>query len=362
MDRDQVWEKIKNDNSQLYGQPILDVFLQTTDSLSEPHFLELNKNQIDKLTGDTIYSLLYYASDINKIADLIGHNINKISVNHVYTLLEKDENDIKNINIYNGLDAALEKRKSYQRRDAIFQYKNINNDRDIYSLLSYIPYDLDYLNKTIEKIGEEKLNYLEPHSILRLLKNFLNFDDSGDAFELFANKLGSGIEKIPADKVIELIPAPSTKPDEGTDRLEKVMKSLGKENLSKLEDKSIKSLLSHGSMKLRKKISGLLGQEINKLSDGSIDELVESIFININKDPNALAKMVDVVGEERFINWLDSTMGKETISSFKNGINMAKNEILKKAQSWQAPTLKNNIEIKEQMLDSLYKRLGRTND
>lgn len=362
MDRDKIWQQIKNDDSQLYGQPILDVFLQTTDFLSEPHFLELNKNQIDKLTGDAIYSLFYYASDIKKIADLIGQNINKISVNHVYTLLEKDENDIKNTNIYNGLDAALEKRKSYQRRDAIFQYKNINNDRDVYSLLSYMPNDLNYLKKTVEKIGEEKLKYLEPHSILRLLKNFLNFDESGDAFAFFANKLGSSIEKIPADKIVELIPAPSAKADEGLDRIEKIMKSLGKENLSKLEDKGIKGLLSHGSMNLRKKTSELLGREIDKLSDRSIDELVESVFINISKDPNALAKMVDIIGEEKFAKWFNSPSGKETISSFKNGINIAKNDMLKKAQSWQAPSLKNNIEIKEQLLSALYRRLGQTNE
>lgn len=362
MNRDEVWKKIKNDNSQLYGQPILDVFLQTTDFLSETHFLELNKNQIDKLTGDTIYSLLYYATDVKKIAHLIGQNINKISANHVYTLLEKDENEIKNTNIYSGLDAALEKRKSYQRRDAIFQYKNINNDRDIYSLLSYIPNDLDYLNKTIEKIGEEKLKYLESHSILKLLKKFLNFDDSGDTFEFFANKLGPNVEKIPGDKIFELIPPPSNKPDEGLDRLEKVIKTITKKSLSKLDEKDIKGLLNHGSMKFRKKMADLLGEEMNRLSDRSIDELLDSVFVGFNNDTNALAKMVDVIGEERFVKWLDSPAGRETISSFKKGIDTTKNEILKKAQSWQIPTLKKNVEIKDQMLDGLYKRLGRTNE
>jgi hypothetical protein len=347
MNRDQVWEKIKNDNSKMYGQPMLDVFLQVTDSLSEKHFLELSKTQIEKLNGDVLYGLLYYAGDIKKIADLISQNINKISEHHVYELLKKDNREI-------GQRTA----GNYLRRDAILQYKNINNDRDIYSLIYYCSHTIDALRDLLEKIGQDKLKYLEPRTMHRLLKHFLSFGENAEAFELFAKSLKENINKLPKDGIAELIPAQKPNQDQkDLVRLEKVVKLLGSENLNKLQDNDIKNLLNYGSLEFLKKLGELLGDIRDRLSDNSIDQILDHIFVSRFNDHLALAKMVDVIGEKRALKFFNSTQGNKTIEEMKRGINIAKEELIKNKESWKRNSLQNSLNIKEQMLNSLEERI-----
>ena len=45
MNKDEVWEKIKEDKSKIYNQNVLDVFLQVTDNLRLSHYLELTEKQ-----------------------------------------------------------------------------------------------------------------------------------------------------------------------------------------------------------------------------------------------------------------------------------------------------------------------------
>lgn len=349
VDRDEIWQQIKNDKFEIYGQSMLDVFLQVTDSISEPHFFELNKDQISKLSGDAIYTLLYYADDVKKIADLIGHNINKLSVNHVYELLKKDNNQISNIAIRSGEEAAKLARQKYRRRNAILEYKNINNDRDIYSLLAICPDRIECIKDTLDVIGEERLNYLEPISIYKILHRLRSLDHTGEAFELFAKKLKSNIEKIPEGKVIELIPSFRGGTEGSTwtaelNYLEKIMKSLGEKNLNKLDDKAIKHLLTYGPIKFREKIASVLGDLRNKLSDESISTLVDEAM----RSPSSSSKIIDLVGEERFKKWFGSPEGQKEIGGWKRVIDL---------QDKKQHTQK-YLDLFKQNLDSLYRRLG----
>lgn len=370
MNRDEVWEQIKNDKSAIYGQPIFDVFLQVVDHISEHHFFELNKDQISKLTGDAIYSLLYYASDVKKIADLIGQNINKLSEQHVYELLKKDKAEITNAG-YSAMQqassrdisydvaraASAEFTSKYLRRDAILEYKNTNNDRDIYALLSIHSNHINNvsdLNKIIEKIGEEKLNYLSPISISKLLKDFSNLDKTGDSFEFFAKKLKSNLEKIPDDKVVELIPVFQGGAEGGDtwtmelNRIEKIMKALGEHNLNKLNDKAIKHLLTYGPIKFREKIASVLGDLKNKLSDDSIsalfDEAMRSTWMS--------RVLIDLVGQERFNKWFESPEGQREIGEWKRVISLRD-----KKQHTQK-----NLDLFRQNLNTLYQKLGHSNE
>lgn len=368
MNKDEVWEQIKNDKSEIYGRPMLDVFLQVADQLSEPHFFELNKEQRNKLSGDVIYSLLYYATNIKKIADLIGQNINKLSEQHVYELLKKDKSEITNagysamqkassrgISYDVGSAASTEFASKYLRKDAILEYKNTNNDRDIYALLSIHSNNINNmsdLNKIIEKIGEEKLNYLSPISISKLLKDFSHLDRTGDCFEFFANKLGSNIEKIPDDSVVELIPTfqggvGNTWTME-LNRIEKIMKALGEHNLNKLNDKAIKHLLTYGPIKFREKIASVLGDLRNKLSDDSISALVDEAM----RSPSSSSKIIDLIGEERFKKWFKSSEGQKEIEEWKRVIDL---------QDKKQHTQK-NIDLFKQNLESIYQKLGHSNE
>jgi hypothetical protein len=45
MTKDEIFEKIKNDNSKIYGQPIFDMFLQLSDDISYKHFSSLPDNK-----------------------------------------------------------------------------------------------------------------------------------------------------------------------------------------------------------------------------------------------------------------------------------------------------------------------------
>jgi hypothetical protein len=51
MNKNEIWEEIKQDKSIIYGQSMLEVFLQTTEDLKIDHYLELNDKQ-KKLIND----------------------------------------------------------------------------------------------------------------------------------------------------------------------------------------------------------------------------------------------------------------------------------------------------------------------
>jgi len=55
MNKNEIWEQIKNDKTMIYGQSMLDVFLQTTEDLKIDHFLELDDKQ-KKLIDNAILS------------------------------------------------------------------------------------------------------------------------------------------------------------------------------------------------------------------------------------------------------------------------------------------------------------------
>jgi ankyrin repeat protein len=45
MNKDEIWEKIKKDKTEVYGQSMLDMFLKTTDKLKNKHYDELSEDK-----------------------------------------------------------------------------------------------------------------------------------------------------------------------------------------------------------------------------------------------------------------------------------------------------------------------------
>jgi hypothetical protein len=57
MNKNEIWEEIKNDKTMIYGQSMLNVFLQTTIDLKIDHYLELDNKQ-KKLINNAELALL----------------------------------------------------------------------------------------------------------------------------------------------------------------------------------------------------------------------------------------------------------------------------------------------------------------
>lgn len=61
MSRDNIWERIKSDNSEIYGDKMIDVFLMLTKELDSKHFDELSPKQKKKIGGEAALDLLVLA-------------------------------------------------------------------------------------------------------------------------------------------------------------------------------------------------------------------------------------------------------------------------------------------------------------
>ena len=67
MNKNKIWQKIKEDKTQIYGQSMLDVFLQITEELELDHYLELNDKQKKLITNPKmVFSIASQLNDQSK--------------------------------------------------------------------------------------------------------------------------------------------------------------------------------------------------------------------------------------------------------------------------------------------------------
>jgi ankyrin repeat protein len=78
MNKNEIWEKIKKDKSIIYNQSMLDIFLQTTNTLELDHYLELDDKQKEYIYKNSLVlkNLLSGAIQQNQL-DIIKFLINK---------------------------------------------------------------------------------------------------------------------------------------------------------------------------------------------------------------------------------------------------------------------------------------------
>jgi hypothetical protein len=79
MKRDEVWRKIKDDNSKIYGQSMIDVFLKTTTRLNPEHLkevLNMGGDHFESISGAAIREALEKTPEQEK-QDLIEEIIKK---------------------------------------------------------------------------------------------------------------------------------------------------------------------------------------------------------------------------------------------------------------------------------------------
>jgi ankyrin repeat protein len=77
MNKDEIWQKIKEDKTIIYGQSMLDVFLQTTESLSLVHYLETTNKQQDFIKNKQVLNSLFIESAAANRKDLVMDFIKK---------------------------------------------------------------------------------------------------------------------------------------------------------------------------------------------------------------------------------------------------------------------------------------------
>lgn len=332
MSRDQIWQEIKNDKSEIYGQSVMDLFLQLTDHLDEEHFFELNQSQIDKLNPQTIVDLLYRSTEIQKVSDLLGRKgFNKLDNNMVEYLV-------------NGSHGIGEKhdRRVKENAIAILKYKDIT-ESDIYNIISPEK-DADNLEKKLTMVGKENLNKLGSSSMANLLSKFLNkfgtfgADEGFKMFKILIERLGENINKLESRhlswtgsgmgvKAKEIIPDAKSK---SNDYLEEILDLLGPKNLDKLTGGQINILLDTDDLEYRKRLGKVLGERLDKLSDKVVSAMIFGPFDN-NLDLFNAADVADSLGTNRMSKWLKSNEAKETIDLMKEKVEKTK----RNAHDWE---------------------------
>ena len=154
MTKDEIWEELKRDETKIYGQSLFDVFVQTTDNLTLKHFMELDKESRNKISGGSVISMLLVAPNKKDVASILGkENINRLSEKEIEELL----------NPFWGW-GELEPSKIQEIRQElieILQYKEHLTDADIIKLLLYAPNK----KEIVKTIGQERIDNLQLTSI-----------------------------------------------------------------------------------------------------------------------------------------------------------------------------------------------------
>ena len=87
MKKDEVWQKIKEDQTKIYNQSMLDVFLQTANELELRHYLELNDKQKEFVHKNTsTIRKLFHASVKYGDLDIIKNFMKKGAIDYISAL------------------------------------------------------------------------------------------------------------------------------------------------------------------------------------------------------------------------------------------------------------------------------------
>jgi hypothetical protein len=196
----------------------------------------LGQDNIDKLTDHDVYSLLKYnSSDSTEIANILGSkNIDKLTVRYVFELLNEAPYKYKMAELLgsNNIDKL--------------------DDFEIYHLLEYAKNK----HEMARILGSRNMNKLSDNSVdnlvfyqvetYQIIKILIAYKTELSANNVFACLSGKGYNDAARKEIIEI---------------------LGPNNIKKLSDDHIKSLLARKIMN-KDEIARILGQEnIDKLDD-----------------------------------------------------------------------------------------------
>lgn len=342
MNRNKIWEEIKNDTSEIYGQSVLDLFLQLTDHIEKNHFFQLNDKQRNMLNSNAIVDLLFRidqkdeSEDLEKVAELLGKkNFNKIDTNQIRYLLSQWENEENHIFKY------ILKYKDVGMDDLFPMLISAGDSNRLKSMLDLIGNRLDMVFSTTGRNKQQQI--LDSLNIAKLLTNYLNkfgtfgADEGFKMFKLFVERLGDNINKLESRHIswtpgssaaFQLIPRGQS--SHLHDYLEEILELLGPKNLDKLTGGQINTLLDTDNIEYRKRLGRALGDRLDKLSDKVISAMIFGPFDN-NLDLFNAADVADSLGINRISKWLKSNEANETIDLMKEKVEKTK----RNAHDWE---------------------------
>jgi len=240
--KDEIWEELKRDETKIYGQRLFDVFVQTTDNLTLKHFMQLDKELRNKISGESVISMLLVAPNKKDVASILGkENINRLSEKEIEELLNPFWG-------WGELEPSKIQEIRQELTEIFLQYKDHLTDADIIKLLLYAPNK----KEIVKTIGQERIDNLQ----LTPLDTYLfiagpvsifspsTIDDITDLkniTDIFGKeKVGRLINALDRSSILSLFYHDSIQQDQKNKR--KMMEILGKENMSKLTNDDWRSL------------------------------------------------------------------------------------------------------------------------
>jgi|688.fasta_scaffold29863_4 hypothetical protein len=250
----------KQEIAKLLGQDIMS-------KLSDFKFFELLRNTTDKqeiakliiqnkkeLSGDGVRDLLYNAIDRQEIAKLLGQdNMSKLSGSNVYNLLNYAVPPQHGQHVTNIRNTNLKEKQEIAKLLGQDNMSKLSGN-DVYDLLK----NATDKQEIAKLLGQDNMSKLSDNSVRNLLKN------STDKQEI-AKLIGkNNINKLSDDNVYILL-------YHATDKQE-TAKLLGQDNMSKLSDNSILDLLDQATDK--QEMAKLIIQNNKELSSDSVYNLL----------------------------------------------------------------------------------------
>ena len=222
--------------------------------------------RINKLSDENVYTLLYFASDKNEMARILGpENINKLS----------------NENVHDLLYFAPDKEKMAR----ILGQENINKLTD-YNVSDLLKYASD-IEEMARILGPDNMSKLDGYNIMHLLNDTRNFAE-------MAKILGpEKIDKLTDDDIEYLLGSVDAIPSV----FEVRARILGPDNINKLTGDQVFKLLKDTSYKYE--IARILGPEnIDKLNGNEVKIMLVKAMLGNSREEDRIDKMVKTLGQK----------------------------------------------------------------
>lgn len=180
MNKSEIWQKIKNDSSKVYNEPIFNVFLKTTDMIQKDHYVTLTLDQ--KKSLKPILRLKMAASVFNKEESEIIDGAFKdagdgIEVKAAALRMIRDAANHGNLDL---IDYFLTNPKV---RSHFVNKIELTNDQ-----VQKIGLERIINNALASAIGENKINIVK-HLVE---KDYLNYLDDINILDMFASSIRKG--------------------------------------------------------------------------------------------------------------------------------------------------------------------------
>jgi hypothetical protein len=209
--KNEIFEKIKNDKTIIYGEPIFDVFLKVTSTITPDDLLSLSSKELDKLSEMAIYRACLMAYTSTSSDSKVGRY--RYNYFGIYG---------SNDNRFNSNDKELSKILNFL----------IKNKRELSGqLVLYFLGNLLNFSDTYNKLGNN-INNLDGEQIVTLIRIFIDEKSQEKLDQLFSSDLIELLQKKEnfAGSLMGLIPKSTNYPYlEKIENFDKLVERLGGE-------------------------------------------------------------------------------------------------------------------------------------